>query len=160
MNDPLGTYLADHLAGAMHAIEVLKNIRSEYGEQPLGEFARNILKDVEADRDTLKELAERVGSGSSAVKEAAAWVAEKFSRLKLSHDPANSIGTFEALEFLVLGIHGKLVLWRALAFVSSDDSRLQSMDYQRLIARAESQYARMEEHRLLVARNALHPVVA
>jgi hypothetical protein len=50
MNDPLGTYLADHLAGAMHAIEVLQNIRSQYGEQPLGEFARNILNEVEADR--------------------------------------------------------------------------------------------------------------
>jgi hypothetical protein len=37
------------------------------------------------------------------VKETAAWVAEKFSRLKLSHDPANGIGTFEALEFVVLG---------------------------------------------------------
>jgi hypothetical protein len=156
MNDSLGTYLADHLAGAMHAIEVLKNIRSQYGEQPLGQFARNILKEVEADRDTLQELAERVGSGSSTVKETAAWVAEKFSRLKLSHDPANGIGTFEALEFLVLGIHGKLVLWRALASVSSDDSRLQGMGYQRLIARAESQYASVEEHRLSVARSALY----
>jgi hypothetical protein len=156
MIDPLGTYLADHLAGAMHAIEVLKNIKSQYGEQPLGQFARNILKEVEADRDTLKELAERAGSGSSTIKETAAWVAEKFSRLKLSHDPANGIGTFEALEFLVLGIHGKLVLWRALASVSSDDSRLRGMDYQRLIARAESQYASVEEHRISVAHDALH----
>jgi hypothetical protein len=156
MNDPLGTYLADHLAGAMHAIEVLKNISSEYAEEPLGQFARNIAKEIEADRNTLKELAERVGSGSSTIKETAAWVAEKFSRLKLDHDPANSIGTFEALEFLVLGIHGKLVLWRALAAVSSDDVRLQGMDYQRLIARAESQYASMEEHRLSVARSALY----
>lgn len=156
MNDPLGTYLADHLAGAMHAIEVLKNIRSQYGEQPLGEFARNILNEVEADRDALKELAQRLGSGSSTIKETAAWVAEKFSRLKLSHDPANGIGTFEALEFLVLGIHGKLVLWRALASVSGDDSRLQGVDYQRLIARAEAQYASVEEHRLSVARSALY----
>jgi hypothetical protein len=93
----------------MHAI-VLQNIRSQYGEQPLGEFAHNILNEVEADRDTLKELAQRLGSGSSTVKETAAWVAEKFSRLKLSHDPAKGIGTFEALEFLVLGIHGKLLL--------------------------------------------------
>jgi hypothetical protein len=30
----------------------------------------------------------------------AAWLTEKFSRLKLSYDPANSIGTFEALECL------------------------------------------------------------
>ena len=125
----MGTYLADHLAGALHAIEVLKNISSEYGDQALGQFARNILKEVEADRDTLKELAERIGSGSSTVKETAAGVAEKFSRLKLGHDPANSIGTFEALEFLVLGIHGKLVRWRALASVSSHDSRLQGIDY-------------------------------
>ena len=158
MNDPLGTYLADHLAGAMHAIEVLKNISGEYGDQPLGQFARDISKEIEADRDALKELAERVGSGSSTVKETAAWVAEKFSRLKLSHDPVNSIGTFEALEFLVLGIHGKLVLWRGLASVSSDDSRLQGIDYPTLIARAESQYASMEKRRLSVARDALHPL--
>lgn len=155
MSDPLATYVHDHLAGAMHAIEVLENLRSVYDGQSLGKFAEDILKEVEADRDTLKGLAEHVGAGASSIKELAAWVTEKASRIKLSHDPANSIGTFEALEFLTLGIHGKLALWRALNAMSPSDNRLQGLDYHELIERAESQHKRVEERRLLLAHAAL-----
>ena len=34
MTDALTTYLQDHLAGAMHAIELLKAIRSHHGGEP------------------------------------------------------------------------------------------------------------------------------
>lgn len=155
MSDPLATYLADHLAGSIHAIELLKNLKDEYGDKRLGQFAGAILTDIEEDRETLKRLAERIGTGSSAIKEASAWVSEKAGRIKLSHDPDHSLGTFEALEFLTLGIHGKLALWRALASIALQDDRLQAIDFARLIGRAESQHARVEEQRLLAARSAL-----
>jgi hypothetical protein len=43
-------------------------------------LAQDILAEANEDRETLKGFAERVGSGSSTIKELAAWVAEKASR--------------------------------------------------------------------------------
>jgi hypothetical protein len=53
MSDSLTTYLEDHLAGAVHAIEVLKVMRDDRHGQPLGSFATELLVEVEADRDVL-----------------------------------------------------------------------------------------------------------
>jgi hypothetical protein len=71
------------------------------------------------------------------------------------HIPAS---TFEALEFLALGNHGKLALWRALAEIGPADPRLTDMDFDQLAARAETQHAKVEERRLEAARTALRPV--
>src|SRR5437588_11562395 len=107
MNDPLVTYLHDHLAGAMHAVDLLETIRKQHAGEPLSEFAATLLADIEADRDVLKALAERAGDGSSGLKEFTGWLSEKVTRLKMGGGPGNRLGTFEALEFLELGIHGK-----------------------------------------------------
>ena len=158
MADPLATYLEDHIAGASYAIDLLGVIRDQHAGEPLAEFAAGMLAEVEADEAVLKELAERVGSGSSGLKTASAWIAEKVSRLKLRRESAGGLGTFEALEFLAVGIQGKLALWRALAVASPGDDRLNHVDFDHLAQRAESQHSRMEEQRLEAARTALRRV--
>jgi hypothetical protein len=157
MTDPLTTYLQDHLAGALQAIELLKAMRDHHVGKPLGEFAAELLVEIEADRDVLARLTERVGGTPGGLKEWGAWVAEKVSRLKLKHGTGDGLGTFEALEFLVLGIHGKSALWRALSLVAPADLRLRGMDFDQLEARAESQHAMVDERRLACARSALCP---
>lgn len=157
MDNPLATYLADHLAGSVHAVEVVKNLHVAYSGKPLGEFAADLLLDIEADQSVLQKLAERAGTGSSGMKEFTAWVSEKISRMKLKHGAGNELGTFEALEFLELGIHGKWALWHALATVAPADPRLQGLDYERLASRAEMQHAKVDSWRLETARVALLP---
>ena len=157
MNDPLATYVEDHLAGAAYAIDRLEAIRDQHEGEPLGRFAAGMLVEVEADREVLAGLAKRIGTGSSGLKGLSAWVAEKVSRLKLKRGASGGLGTFEALEFLALGIHGKRALWRALALVAPEDSRLDHLDFEHLAARAETQHAQMEERRLESARMALRP---
>jgi hypothetical protein len=156
MSDSLTTYLQDHLAGALHAIELLKAMRDHHAGEPLGVFATRILVEVESDRDVLARLTERMGGASGGPKEWAAWMTEKVSRLKLKHGSGN-LGTFESLEFLVLGIHGKWALWRALAVAADSDPRLAGTDFGALIARAGEQHARVEERRLSYAKSALGP---
>ena len=152
-SDNLTTYLQDHLAGALHAIELLKAMRDHFAGEPLGAFASQILAEVEADRDILAKLTESAGGTAGGVKEWGAWLSEKVSRLKLKHGSADGLGTFEALEFLVIGIHGKRALWRALAVVATFDLRLQGIDFAQLTARAESQHQRVEEQRLACAQS-------
>jgi hypothetical protein len=62
MSDPLTTYLRDHLAGSIHAIELLKAKREHYVGEPLGEFATDLLVEIESDRDVLANLTESLGS--------------------------------------------------------------------------------------------------
>jgi hypothetical protein len=157
MSDPLATYFQDHLAGAVHAIETLKVMRDRQAGTPLGEFAAKLLVEVEADRQTLRNLAESIGAGSSTLKETASWLAERASHLKLTPENNHSLGTFEALEFLELGIHGKWALWCALAVAADTDPRLKGLDFRQLAARAETQRALVDGRRLEVARQTLRP---
>lgn len=87
----------------------------------------------------------------------AAWLAEKASRLKLVASSSEDFGTFEALEFLSLGIQGKLSLWGALQVVAESDARLTVLDFHKLIDRAKAQYGRVEERRLSLAAHAFSP---
>jgi hypothetical protein len=155
--DPLATYLRDHLAGAAAAIELLEFLRDRHSSESVGDLAASLLADVEADRTVLRELFDRIDGSSSPVKEAAAWVTAKLSRLKLDHRAVGDLGVLEALETLALGILGKLALWHALVLVARDESRLTGVDFGRLAARAETQHERVEEFRLEVARSALVP---
>ena len=155
MRDPLATYLHDHLAGAVGAISLLEALRDRHEGEPLGPFAAGLLVEVEADRAVLQSLAERVGVGSSGLKEATAWLGEKMSRWKLRRRASGGLGTLEALEALALGILGKLALWRALAVVTEAEARWHGGDFDQLAARVQAQHAQVEERRLDAARAVL-----
>ena len=130
-------------------------MRDEYAGEELGRFASNLLVEVQADRVGLQGLVERAGAGSGALKEMSGWIAEKVSRFKLTHSASGGLGSFEALEFLALGILGKLSLWRALAVVAPADNRLSGLDFDRLADRAREQHEQVEIRRLEAARTAL-----
>ncbi len=155
MADRLATYLNDHLAGASFAIDVLERMREVCPNAALRNLAGNLLVEIESDRAVLQAIVEKFDSDRSTIKEAAAWVAEKASRLKLQLGAQDRLGVFEALEALSLGVLGKRALWRALESVAPFDARLDGIDFETLIKRAESQFAEVEARRLEFARIAL-----
>jgi hypothetical protein len=155
VNDPLAVYLQDHLAGSVQAIQLVKFLRDQHSTNAVGRFAEAMLIEIKADQETLRLVSEKIGNGSSRWKEVAAWISEKFARLKLRAEGEKSLGTFEALEFLELGIHGKWALWRVLEEIAPWDSRLAGTDFKRLAERAEIQRAQVEDRRLQVSRTAL-----
>jgi hypothetical protein len=122
--------LPDHLAGALHAIELLKAMRDHHTGEPLGRSAAQLAVAIEADRDVLAELIERTGTAPGGMKEWGAWLAEEVGRLKLKHGSDDGLGTFEALEFLVLGIHAKWGFDHRLGFAAgqSNQTNNTSMD--------------------------------
>jgi hypothetical protein len=158
MSDPLVTYLEDHKAGAGLAIGLLQAMKARHDDESLSQFAASMLILVEEDEETLRRLAKKIGTGSNILKEAAAWVGEKASRIKLGAGSSGDFGTFEALEFLSLGIQGKLSLWHALEVAAVSDDRLGELDFETLISRANAQYAKVEERRLTLAKTALSSV--
>jgi hypothetical protein len=156
-SNSLPLYLQDHLAGAVHAIDLLERMRDSHASDRIGEFAGSILTDVRLDFDVLKHLSEQVGEGSSGIKEIASRFAEKAARLKLVDGGKSGFKTFESLEFLTLGVHGKLAMWRALEVASTVDVRLQGVDYSLLQRRAEAQEEKIEHERLALSRTVFRP---
>jgi hypothetical protein len=154
MSDPLATYLHDHLAGSNFAVQLLESLHDQYSDQELRRFAAALLVDVRKDRETLQGIVDRIGSTHLDLKDAAAWLAEKASRMKLGRDHGAGLGTFEALETLSLGILGKLSLWRVLPVIAEVDPRLRGTDFEKLAARAQEQFDRVEVRRLEIARKA------
>ena len=146
MTDPLVVYVSDHLSGAQFAIELLQELRNKHSGEPLASFASEMLPEVEADTSVLQHLADRLGSTGSG-KKVAGWVAEKASRAKLRTD-GESLGTFERLELLTLGILGKLALWQVLTHISPGDTRFAHLNLSQLVSRAETQHALAEKQRL------------
>lgn len=155
MKDSLATYLHDHLAGATFAVELLEALRDQHSTAPLGQFAADLLREVEGDRAVLQELADRLNAGSSTLKNAVSWLSEKASRLKLRRQAESDLGTFESLEALALGILGKEALWTTLNKLGDDHVGLRHLDYPQLIASARAQHAKVEAWRIACAVTAL-----
>jgi hypothetical protein len=152
MSQALATYLHDHLAGSHFAIDLVEHLRDQHAGEPLGYFATTLLVDIQEDQKVLQSVIDRVGKDVPVLKEATAWLSEKFSQLKLRRGAADGLGAVEALETLALGILGKRSLWRALKVVGETDVNLREIDFDHLIERAESQHNSVEEQRLQEAR--------
>jgi hypothetical protein len=157
MSDPLVDYLSDHLGGAEVAVEVLEAMRDQHDDPRFREFAEALLPEIQADHAKLRSIAEKIGPGPSAIKQAGGWLLEKLSRLKLGHTGSSSFEMFESLELLAVGIHGKRCLWKALEVASRLDSRLREYDFEALDSRAQQQYDKVESKRLDLAQTVLSP---
>ena len=152
----LSTYLNDHLAGSVAALELIDYLAKNFRDSSLETFLAELHADIVADQDVLRDLLNIFEAKESAVRKAGAWIAEKFGRAKLNLDEheVRGAGLLEALEGLVLGITGKGLLWRALAAASQTIPQLKGPDYAELEQRAVAQRNRVEEKRLAAAREA------
>lgn len=147
----LHTYLNGHLAGSVAAIELLDDVIEHHSEDRLGKIFRDLRDDIRADQGMLRDLIRKLGAEESAVRKAGAWLAEKFSRVKVG-DVDDSAGLLQAVEALALGITGKGLLWRSLVAITPNFAALQGTDFGDLEERARDQFERVETLRLKMAR--------
>ena len=152
-NELLGVYLNDHLAGSAAGTELAAKLRDNHGGTEFGNVMAALHHDISQDKDTLEELMGHLEVERHPVKEAAGWMLEKLSRLRLN--PALTGGAeltrLLETEALSLGIEGKLAMWLALKEAAAADPRLAATDYDRLIERARGQRRALEPHRLAAA---------
>ena len=151
----IASYLNDHVAGAVAAIELLEHLIESHKGTPLQTFFEELHRDVKEDLEVLRKLLQRFAK-ESALRKAGGWIAEKIGQIKLkgAGEKPGELGLVQALEVLVLGITGKQLLWRALNASLGSSPLLRGADLGKLEERAIDQLERVEARRLEAARQA------
>jgi hypothetical protein len=152
-DEALAVYLNDHLAGSAAGLELAEKLRDNNQGTELGKDMVALHRDITQDRETLEELMRHLDLERHPVKEAAGWMLERLSRLRLNPALTGSTELTRLLETeaLGLGIEGKLSMWLSLKEAAASDPRLAATDYDRLIERARNQRRTLEPHRLAAA---------
>jgi len=155
-NESLTTYLNDHLAGSVVALELLDHLEEDGAGTAEASILADVHADIEADRQELEAFMAQLGIAVSEPRKATGWLLEKLSELKLRLDDAGdgALRRLEALETVSLGIAGKEALWHALAAAAESATDLGQLDYTRLGRRAETQREAVESLRLRAAQEA------
>ena len=155
----LTTYLNDHLAGSVAALELLEHLAGLHQGTDRERLFQSLHREVEEDQHVLQQVLDRVGGKESRVRKAAAWLTEKIGEAKLRLDDpgGGELRQLEALETLGLGIQGKLALWRALAASADRIPQVRNLDFDDLQRRATQQHDQVEAQRIQTARAALVP---
>ena len=150
----LATYLNDHLAGSVVALEMMEHLEKAFAGSNVERLIAGLRAEVLADRDELEQLMKRLSIAESFTRKAMAWLSEKSAEIKLSLDDraAGSFHLLEAVEAIAIGIHGKAGLWSALA--AAHIRGIPAADLDRLVRRAGEQRNRIEELRLDAAKTA------
>jgi hypothetical protein len=153
--EALATYLQDHLAGSVAALDLLAHLRAD--PDASAPALTRLAADIQADQETLVALMTRLQIAPSRSRQATAWLTAKLGelRLRLEAGEAPALRALEGLEALELGIAGKAALWQAWAAVADQVPALGTMDYPGLMARAQVQRQQVEGLRLQAARAAL-----
>ena len=154
-NAHLATYLNDHLSGSVAALELLERLEGAHAGTDLALALAGLRAGIEADRQDLERLMRQQQIGASLPRQAAAWLAEKSTQVKLRlDDPSDgALRLLESLEMVALGLDGKRALWDALA--AADVPPPDGRDYQQLARRGAEQRAQIERLRLAAAQTAL-----
>jgi len=150
----LDSYLNDHFAGSISALEVIAHWAEAHKGERLGSFFVEIEREIKADQETLRDVMRNLGVEESKVRQVGAWAAEKIGRARLiiAGDEPGSLGLVLTLEGLIMGVTGKKLLWVTLE--AAKLPRLNSYNFEQLQRRAEQQVERIETERISAVRQA------
>jgi hypothetical protein len=149
----LGIYLNDHLAGSVVGTRLARRIAKQNEGNDYGAEAARLADEIEQDKATLEDLMDRLGIRQKRSRKLLAGVGETVGRLKpngrlVGYSPLSRVIELEAL---MVGITGKLELWQSL---KATEERIDGIDPDRLIARAEDQRDRVRDLRIRAAKEA------
>jgi hypothetical protein len=153
----LAIYMNDQLAlGVLWREIARRSARSNYGTDE-GAAIRRVADAIAEDVETFEQIMQRIGVPKTHAKPVLAMAGERFGRLKLnghlrSYSP---LSRFEELDFLVMGIDGKVTLWTNLRDHAGLGERLPDVDFDALIDRAKQQRALLEPFHAEAGREAL-----
>ncbi|MGY1637446.1 hypothetical protein ACI78V_12420 [Geodermatophilus sp. SYSU D00742] len=151
--DLLGVYTNDHLAAATGGIELVGRMLGRHRGGPYQPRLEELLGELREERAALETTMQSIGVPVRQYKQAASWVAEKLSRVKLnghllSRSPLSDLVEFEFIATAVLAKRAGFETLRALA---ETDPRIDGGLFHRLIAQADKQHHWLADVRREVA---------
>jgi hypothetical protein len=148
----LDSYLNDHLAGSISALELIAHWVKVHKGEPLGSFFAETEREIKADQDTLRGVMRTLRVEESKMRQAGAWAAEKVgrARLMIAGDEQGRLGLVLTLEGLIMGVTGKKLMWRALSAAKLPE--LNGYNFEELQRQAEQQVDRIEAERISAVR--------
>jgi len=153
----LAIYMNDQLAlGVLWREIARRSARANHGT-PTGEALASVATAIAEDVQTFETIMQRAGIPKQPAKPVLAMAGERIGRLKLNGrlKGYSSLSRFEELDFLVMGIDGKVVLWSNLRDLAGLGARLPDVDFDGLIARARGQRKQLEPFHAQAGRGAL-----
>jgi hypothetical protein len=148
----LDSYLNDHLAGSISALELIAHWAEVHKGQPLGNFFLEIETEIKGDQNMLRDVMRTLEIEESKVRKVSAWAAEKVGRARMiiAGDEQGSLGLVLTLEGLIMGVTGKKLMWRALSAAKLPE--LNDYNFEELQRQAEQQVDRIEAERISAVR--------
>jgi len=153
----LGIYMNDQLALGIGWRELARRAQRSNDGTDLGDALARVAEAIAQDVETFATIMRRLGISRNPVKTTGAIAAERVGRLKFNgrlrgYSP---LSRFVELDILVMGIDRKQQLWSNLRDLAGVGARLPDVDFEHLIARAESQRAELEPFRARAGRDTL-----
>jgi len=149
----LAIYVNDHIASAAGGIELVSRMIGVHRGSAYEEGLRQLLDELRQEKSDLEKTARSLGMPVRQYKQAAVWVAEKASRLKLnghllSRSPLSDLVEF---EFLASAVRGKRSGFETLRIAAEVDSRIDPVLLDSLIDQANRQFRWLTDVRRKVA---------
>lgn len=157
MDQALDRYLDDHLGGSSGALRLIQDIADAFDVPEAREFFQDLKRKIEIDRSRLQSLQAAIRKEPSTLLQAAGAVAARIGGLKFRWEglETGSLGLFEALEVLALGVTGKRLLWKALREIQPAFPEWSHLDFAALQREAEEQFDAIEHWRIEAAKRSL-----
>lgn len=138
-------HLRRHLAAAGAGTALFRRVASSIAPDlrtRVGELAR----DVEADQQSLLDIAERFDAQRPRLQEIVGGLAQEAGRLNPTGTLLRRSPLADVIELEALGtaVHGKLLGFRTLRQVAQDDPRVDPAEIDHLCERARDQQERLE----------------
>jgi hypothetical protein len=139
MEDWLPSYLQDHLAGSVAALDIARRRRDAEMDGPSKVALERFILEVEEDRERLRELMGGLGIAPSVSKQAMATGVSWLDAARSAVGPSG-LNRIRDLELLLMGVRGKELLWHTLGRVGALDPPSQRL----LLERVASQRRALE----------------
>jgi len=151
--DLLGIYVNDHLMAATGGVELVARMLKTHRGKPFEPHLEQLLGELREEKTALLSTMKALDIPVRQYKQAATWLGEKISRLKLngrllSRSPLSDLIEF---EFIATAVLGKRAGFETLREVAEVDDRIDKELLERLIRQADEQHEWLSEARRQVA---------
>ncbi len=157
MSTYLRIYMNDQLAAGVLWRELAWRAQRNNDGSPLGDALTRVATITTEDVETFRAMMGRLGLRENPAKVRLAIAGERIGRLKPNGHlrTFSPLSRFVELDTLLIGVAGKKILWRNLGDHADLRNRLPDVDFDELLARAQTQIDLIEPFHAAAAREAL-----